>query len=614
MSHPIDKTILDAVDRNAQHHPGVTAVVDGDSLTNWSQYRRRARAIALALLDLGVERGAVVGLHMCNRAEHVLSDVGALMAGAVPASFYLTITDELLMYMARDCAVPVVVIDADQLPRWQVIWRQLPALRHLVVVGLEPGRPLPLGVLRFELLVENAEFALDRRGHEVDTIRARVRPDDLATIVYTSGTTGPPKGTLVTHAGVCSSLTELSNLAAEHLGGVIPVGWTMVSYLPLAHLGERSFAHYLAVLRAFTVTYVRDPLQLPTVLRVARPYLFLGVTRVWERVLWTIRSRALESRNPFRRMLGRAAVSVATQAGQSQLDGTPMSVTARLLLPLMDRVLFPRLRAALGLDRARFAVSGGTPMPTEVSAFFAGIGLPITEVYGMTEAPLITVSPFDAPRLGTVGKTCRGTELSLARDGEILVRGPGVTPGYLNKPSETAAAFDAAGWLLTGDIGVIDDHGYLRIVGRKKEIIVLSTGVSLSPNYIEDVIAKQSDLIGTVSVHGDGKPCLVALITLDAMSWEAWCRSRGIRVATVAEAVSNGRVRLELARAIGRANATLSRNEQIRGWTLIDELWTTFTGELTPTMKLKRPVVSERYREEIEELYDDNIIEKWGDG
>lgn len=254
-------TILDSVDRNAEQHTGVTAVVDGETLINWAQYRQRARAIALALLDLGVPRGEVVGLHMCNRAEHVLSDVGALMAGAVPASFYLAITDELLMYMARDCAVSVVIVDADQLPRWETIWRQLPALRHLVVVGLDPGRPLPLGVLRFERLVENAEYALGRRGHEVDTIRAGIQPDDLATIVYTSGTTGPPKGTIVTHASVCSSLTELSALAAEHLGGVIPVGWTMVSYLPLAHLGERSFAHYLAVLRAFTVTYVRDPMQ-----------------------------------------------------------------------------------------------------------------------------------------------------------------------------------------------------------------------------------------------------------------------------------------------------------------------------------------------------------------
>lgn len=313
-------------------------------------------------------------------------------------------------------------------------------------------------------------------------------------------------------------------------------------------------------------------------------------------------------------MLGKAAIAVATRAGKSQLDGTPMPVSARLLHPLMERAIFPRLRAALGLDRTRFAVSGGTPMPTEVSAFFAGIGLPIIEIYGMTEAPLITISPFGAPRLGTVGKPWPGTEVKLARDGEILVRGPGVTPGYLNKPAETTAAFDAAGWLLTGDLGGLDDDGYLRIIGRKKEIIVLSTGSSLSPIYVEDAIAKQSELIGAVSVHGDGKPCLVALVTLDPMSWEAWCGARDIRVSTVAEAVSNGRVRLELARAIGRANATLSRNEQVRGWILLEELWTTFTGELTPTMKLKRQVVSERYRQEIEELYDDDLMEKWGDG
>ncbi|WP_051342868.1 AMP-dependent synthetase/ligase [Pseudonocardia spinosispora] len=606
---PVQETILDAVDRNALEHPGVTATVDGANLLNWSQYRQRARAIALGLLDLGVGRGEVVGLHLCNRAEHVLSDVGALMAGATPASFYLQVSDELLVYLATDCAVTVVIVDADQLPRWQAIRGRVPSLRHVVALDLCPDEPTPQGVLRFEHWVEDAEHSLTERGAEVDATREKVQPDDVLTIAYTSGTTGPPKGTLITHAGTRWMLDELSLQAAEYLGGMIPVGWTTVSYLPLAHMGERIFSHYLALIRTLTVTYVRDPLELRAVLPVARPYLFLGMPRVWERIHQGIHTRVAESRNPARRALGAVALSVARSAGQAALDRTETPAHTRALYPLMERLVFQRLRAALGLDRTLFAVTGVAPISTEVSMFFAGIGIPLIEVYGMTESGRITMSPFDAPRLGTVGRPGRDVALRIAEDGEILVKGPGVTPGYLNRPEATAEAIDADGWLHTGDLGSLDADGYLRVIGRKKEIIVLSIGPSISPANVEKAVADQSELIGSVFVHGEGRPALVALVALDPMGWRPWCEARGLAVGSVAEAASHEQVRSEVERSVAAGNAVLSRFEQVRGWMLVDELWTSMAGELTPTLKLKRSVLAERYGHEIEALHEAQLAD-----
>lgn len=606
-------TLLDLVDRNALEHPGVLATVDGDSRLSWSRYREQARAIALALGDLGVRHGDVVGLQMCNRAEHVLSDIGALMAGAVPVSFYNTLSEEQLSYVAHDSAATVVIVDAAHVPLWQKLRATLPALRHVVALDLDLAQPLPDGVIPFSELVETAQAQLLDRGPEVDKSISRVRSDDPLTVVYTSGTTGPPKGTIITHEGVLWVLAEVYRHITEHIGGPIPVGWTTVSYLPLAHVAERVFSHYQAITRVITVTYVRNLTDLPHVLPSARPYLFLGVPRVWEKVYSKVRERLVESRSPVRRLIGRTAISVAYEMGTERYGGAPAGRRAHLLYPIMERIVYQKIRATLGLDRVVLAVSGAASLSDDITAFFAGMGINISDAYGMTESSaMLTGTPLDAPRLGTVGRPLLGLELKIAEDGEILVRGPNITPGYLNRPDATEEAIDAAGWLHTGDLGSLDDDGYLSLIGRKKELINTASGKTISPSNVEMVLSERSSLVGTVYVHGDQKPCLVALVSLDP-GWPDWCAERGIEVGSCAEAVAHGRVRLEVARTIGAGNATLSRVEQVKNWVLLEDVWSSESGELTPTMKLKRSVIVERYWDEIEQLYDPLTAESWAD-
>jgi long-chain acyl-CoA synthetase len=606
-------TLLDLVDRNAAEHPNLIATIDGESRLSWWQYRERARAIALVLLDLGVRHGDVVGLHMVNRADHVLADIGALMAGAVPASFYNTLAAEQLAYMAADSAATVAIVDAAQLPRWQAIRDRLPALRHLLVLDVEPGTQLPPNTHRFEPLVARAEVALDTRGLEVDEASYHVSAGDALTIVYTSGTTGAPKGTILTHAGALSVLEEIHRELVEHRDGPVPVGWSTVSYLPLAHIAERVFSHYNALNLRLTVTYVRDPARLPQVLPATRPNLFLGVPRVWERMYAAVRERVRTSRSPIRRRLGATAISVAREVGTALLTGQTPRRSTRFRRSLLERLVYRRVRAALGLDRVELAVSGAASLPPDVMAFFAGVGVTIIEVYGMTETcAMLAASPLGAPRLGSVGHPVPGVELKIAPDGEVLARGPNITPGYLNRPEATAEAIDASGWLHTGDVGVFDDDGYLYITGRKKELINTASGKTISPTNVEQALAAGSDLVGSVYVHGDDKPCLVALVTLDP-NWRDWCAARGIAAKTLTEAINDGRVRLEVARSIGAGNSGLSRVEQVKNWTLLPDVWSIETGELTPTLKLKRAVIAERYREEIEELYDPLTAEAWAE-
>jgi long-chain acyl-CoA synthetase len=596
-------TVLDYLERNAAEHGQLVATIDGASRLSWMAYRERARTVALALLDLGVRPGEVVGLHMVNRAEHVQADLGALLAGATPTTYYNTLAADQLAYVAADSAAVVAIVDAEQLPLWTAIRDRLPALRHLVVLDVE--RP-PDGVHRFETLVDAASAALAQRGGEVDAAAATVSPGSTLTIVYTSGTTGHPKGTVITHAGARSVIDGVVELAEQTGFPLPPVGGSALSYLPLAHIAERMFSHYLACRQTITVTYVRDYRKMAETLPVARPHVFFGVPRIWEKIYATIRQRVEAESNPVRRGLGQTAISVARSKGTAVCAGRPADPLTNLVHPVLDRLVFARIRAALGLDRVQIALSGAAPLAAEVMEFFAGIGIRITEGYGMTEtSAILTITRPDAPRPGTVGQALPGIELRIAEDGEILGRGPNITPGYLNRPAATAEAIDADGWLHTGDIGELDADGYLRITGRKKELIVNSAGKNISPANVELAISGESDLLGPVYVHGDNRPYLVALLTLDPLGWRDWCKLRDVEANTLAEVVEHPKVREEAARAVRAGNARLARVEQVKRWELLGEEWDSASGELTPTMKLKRPVIAERYADRIEALYSD---------
>ncbi|WP_051343410.1 AMP-dependent synthetase/ligase [Pseudonocardia spinosispora] len=594
-------TLLQLIDRNATEYGDVPATVDGDSRLTWAQYRARARAIALALLDLGVRPGEVVGLHMINRAEHVQADIGALLAGATPTSYYQTLAADQLAYVARDSAAVVAIVDADQLPLWLEIRDQLPDLRHLVVLDQQDP---PEGVRRFDQLIEAAESGVEQRGAEVDAASATVGPDSVLTIVYTSGTTGHPKGTIITHGGVLHVMNGFS-ARSEEGGSPLPLAdASAMSYLPLAHIAERMFSHYLALRQASTVTYIRDYRQMASQLPVVRPHVFLGVPRIWEKIYGTIRERASTESSPVKRTLAATAIDVAKAYGQARMEQRSPDLRTRLLHPVLEKLAYQKIRAALGMDRVVMSASGAAPLSNEVLTFFLGIGIPITEAYGMTEtSAVLTATPVGAPRLGSVGKPMPGVDLRIAADGEIIARGPNITPGYLNRPEATAEAIDADGWLHTGDLGSIDADGYLFITGRKKELIINAAGKNISPANVELAVSSASDLLGPVYVYGDNRPYLVALLTLDPMSWQDWCKTRGITAETAAEAVENPDVIAEANRAVEAGNARLARVEQVKRWTLLPDVWDSTTGELTPTLKLKRPVVTERYQADVDKLY-----------
>ncbi|MFC9688097.1 AMP-dependent synthetase/ligase [Kribbella sp. NPDC056951] len=604
-------TILDLVRRNAAEHGDVPAVVDGDWRLTWAEYEREAQAIALVLLDLGIEPGDVVGLQLVNRAEHVLADVGAMLAGATPSSYYNTLAAEQLAYVAADSACKVCIVDMEFLPTWLAIQDGLPELRTLVVIG--PG-PTPAGVLSFEVLTAAAQASLPDRITEVQEAAAKVQPDDPATIIYTSGTTGPPKGTLVTHAGICTVLSGILTRVAEDLGELPEPGRTQVSYLPLAHLAERMITHYLGTALVSTVTYVRDLHALANTLPDIQPHVFLAVPRVWEKLLGAVTERTVTEQSPVRRALLRRAIVVARQVGAARFGtgagpGAGTGAGLRLQHAIFERLVYRRIRLALGLSEMMVAVSGAAPIAQEVLIFFRGIGVTIVEAYGMTEtSAVLTLNSLSQPRLGTVGRALPGVELRLADDGELLARGRIISPGYLNRPDATADTF-VDGWLHTGDLGRIDADGYLSIVGRKKELIINAAGKNISAANVEQALSSASDLIGSVYVHGDNRPYLVALITLDS-GWRQWCTARNIEVTSPTDAATHPAVRAEIERAVRSGNERLSRVEQVKRWTLLDALWGTDSGELTPTLKLKRSVVRDKYAHSLNTLYASNYASK----
>lgn len=590
-------TVIDLVRRNAAEHGDVMAIVDGERRLTWAEYERQAQAIALVLLDLGIEPGDVVGLQLVNRAEHVLADVGAMLAGATPSSYYNTLAAEQLAYVAADSACKVCIVDREFLPTWLAIKDRLPELRTIVVMG-----PAPRGVLSFEVLTAAAQASLPDRIAEVHEAAAKVQPDDPATIIYTSGTTGPPKGTLVTHAGICTVLAGILTRVAEDLGEIPEPGRTQVSYLPLAHLAERMITHYLGTALVSTVTYVRDLRTLAENLPAIQPHVFLAVPRIWEKLLGAVTERTVTEQSPVRRALLRRAIVVARQVGRARF-GAGAGPGLRLQHAMFERLVYRRLRLQLGLNEMVVAVSGAAPISQEVLVFFRGIGVTIVEAYGMTEtSAVLTLNSLSEPRLGTVGRALPGVELRLAEDGELLARGRIISPGYLNRPEATADTF-IDGWLHTGDLGRIDADGYLSIVGRKKELIINAAGKNISAANVEQALSSASDLIGSVYVHGDNRPYLVALITLDS-AWRQWCTARRIEVTSPADAATHPAVRAEIEQAVRTGNERLSRVEQVKRWTLLDSLWGTDSGELTPTLKLKRSVVRDKYAHSLNTLYD----------
>ncbi len=611
-------TFLQLQDLNAEEFGDLIALEDPEAgplaSVTWRELKEVSEALALALLDLGLTKGDAVGMHMVNRAEHAVVDAAALRAGATPVSFYYTLTEEQLAYVAKDCRTKVAFVDEALLPLWRNLRDKL-ELSALVVVGSVGSID---GCITFEELLQRGKTLLAEDRGPLDEIAAGVGQDDTATIIYTSGTTGPPKGAILTHAGLLFCLRQV--LAVQAAGGdrlprakelglldengdyTLPPGARMVSYLPLAHIAERIFSFYTAQEVVGRVRFVRDLTTMAEVLPDVRPLGFLAVPRVWEKFHSAIVTK-LQGESGVKKVLGLRAVEVARQQGVALLEEREPGLLLKLQHGLFEKIIYAKLRQAIGLDQTVLGLTGAAPITKDLLATWIGFGVMISEAFGMTEThAIIAFTPPGQARAGTVGKPIPGVEVKVADDGELLVKGDNVFAGYLNREEATREVL-RDGWLYTGDLVQLTDEGYLKVIGRKKEIIITAGGKNLSPNNIEEAIKTKSPLIAQMLVHADDKPYVSALIVLDAEAFPVWAKHHGITAGTLEEAASDDRVKAEVERAVEAGNAELAKVEQVRRWTILGEEWTPDSGELTPTMKLKRNVVQDKYRDEIEAMY-----------
>jgi long-subunit acyl-CoA synthetase (AMP-forming) len=566
------------------------------SLT-WAQARQRVLELAAGFAALGLAPGERVVFMLPNRSEHVLADLAAVHAGGLGVTLYATLAPEQIAYVVADCDARIAVLaGAGELARWQPILDQLPGLEKIIV--LDPAA-CPAG----DPYLSWADFAAlgaERYAADPGEVTARVaaiKPDDPVALLYTSGTTGNPKGVLLTHHNV------LYETIAAELSGVIFHGARWVSYLPMAHIAERMFSIYLPIHTSGHIHFCPDAAQLVRVIGKVRPTGFFGVPRVWEKVQAGIEALLTAEQDEAKRSAVRQAMDVGRRYVESCQYGrtTPPELAAQF--QVADEQVLAPIRGLLGLGEAAVVSSAAAPLPPDVAAFFAGLGMKILDVYGMTETTgaftLNTPSQF---RLGTVGRPSPGMEVKIGEDGEILVRGPLNTPGYLDRPDLTANLIDADGWLHTGDIGAVDEDGFVLVTDRKKELIITAGGENIAPAGVENLLVAPP-LIGQALAYGDRRPYVVALLTLDGEVAPAWARARGIAADSLAALASHPEVLAEVAAGVGAANKRLARVQQVKRWRLLPVEWTAETEELTPTLKLKRRVVHAKYADIIDSLY-----------
>ncbi|WP_280215008.1 AMP-dependent synthetase/ligase [Nocardia cyriacigeorgica] len=561
--------------------------VGGTQEITWREYGERVRALAAGLAGLGVGHGDTVGIMLTNRPEFNLIDTAALHLGATPFSIYNTSSAEQITHLFTNAANKVVVTEQKFL---DVITGSGVPLEHLIVVD---------GPVTGALTLTDVEAAAGE-DFDFDAAWQAVQPDDLATLIYTSGTTGPSKGVEITHRNVLAQVIALVN-------GPLSVGIDDrgVSYLPAAHVADRISAHAMNLLTGIQLTTVPDPREVAAALPDARPTVFFGVPRVWQKIKAGIEAK-LAAETGVKKSLAQWAISTGVAAARADLAGSGRPLALRLQHPIADTLVLSKLRAALGLDQLKVASSGAAPIPAETLEYFLGLGFTVSEVWGMSETTGVgTYTELDKPRPGTVGRPVDGLELRLDADGEVLVRGPIVTRGYRNMPDKTAEAFDDDGWLRTGDVGTLDGDGYLRIVDRKKELIINEAGKNIAPSNIENSVKAASSLIGQVVAIGDAKPYISALIVLDPDIAAVRAKELDATDTDIAGLATRREILDEVLAAVQAGNTKLSRVEQIKRFTVLGAVWEPGGDELTPKMSLKRQPIAAKYADRIASLYAD---------
>ncbi|TMC37232.1 MAG: long-chain fatty acid--CoA ligase [Chloroflexi bacterium] len=542
---------------------------DWETLT-WRGYRDQVAAVTLALRSLGFGAGQFGLIMARNVPEHVIADLGIVHAGGAAISVYNTLAPEQLEYVANHSQATVAFVeDEGFLRKFLAIQSSTPNLRHLVLVRGEA----PEGVMTWaDLLVQGRELAAaDPKSFE-QSWRA-VGPEDTVSLIYTSGTTGPPKGVVYSHNNILWTLESV-----QRFWEIEPE--TLVSYLPLAHVAERFTSQFLE----------------------ARPTMFVGVPRVWEKLMAGLRAGIAAEPDEAKRQMVQGALSASIAAYRLRREDKPVPAE---VAAAVERAapLFTLLRSKVGLDRCTTAITSTAPCRPEVHEFWAGLGMPLYEVWGMSELTgPATVVPMDDHQAPSIGKPMPGVEVRLGEDGELLVRGGNVMVGYYKEPGKTADIIDADGWVHSGDIGELGSNGQFKIVDRKKELIITSAGKNISPANLE-ALAKSSPIIGQAVAVGDGRNFISVLVVLDPQVAPAWAKARGIEASSMAGLAEHQLVVDEIRRALTEANAHLSRVEQFKRFTILPTEWSPESEELTPTMKLKRRVIHSKYQPQIEAMY-----------
>jgi long-chain acyl-CoA synthetase len=572
-------TMCEAFQKTAEAHPDRPALRtkdDGVSIS-WGEYAQRARDLAAGFAALGVGKGDTLALMLTNRPEFHLADAAAMHLGATCFSIYNTYSPEQIEFLLGDAGNRVVVTEQAFLDRFMSVKDLDNALEHVVVVDGDA----PDGTLTLEEVADRGDPDFD-----FEAAWRAVEPDDILTLIYTSGTTGPPKGVQLLHGNMTETVRSYDQIIA------FPDAGKVVSYLPMAHVAERNVSHYLPMMLGFTVTCCPNPREVTQYLPDVRPTWFFAVPRIWEKLKAGLEGMLAGLEDEAQRNAIRGALDTSLERVQMIQAGEQVPDELERRWREADEQVLSNVRSMLGLDEIEACNVGAAPTPPEVIAFFHALGIPLAELWGMSETTGAgTCNPPDRIKIGSVGPPAPGIEIKLAEDGEVLIKGAVIMAGYRNQPEKTEETFTEDGFLKTGDIGEFDDDGYLKIVDRKKELIINAAGKNMSPANIESKLKSAGPLIGQAIAIGDQRSYNVALVVLDP-------DTAGDKSADDPEVVKAVEEEIE------KANASLARVEQIKKFKILPQEWEPGGEELTPTMKLKRKPIHEKYAEEIEALYE----------
>jgi long-chain acyl-CoA synthetase len=619
------KTLIDFIDRNANDfgdYPALNTPANKeysawDSIS-WSEYRETSKALAAGLMELGLKPGDTAFIMSNNTKEHNIADLGIVYTGATPSTLYKQLKFSQIEYVANLMEAKVAIVgDLELFEEVNKAKKECINLEAIVLInGYEEKKDLDY-VYSYHELVEKGREINSSDSSKLDEATATITPDSLACLIFTSGTTGKPKGVMISHKNVLWTIESL-------FGQMIPASMhpRIVSYLPMAHIAARSGDHYQAIYRVgqiFPVPVLEDMRDaLPTI----KPSVFLAVPRVWEKFKAGLETRIEE--NPKKDLIAKAIANGLEKVEYEQ-KGESVPLMVKIKDAVFSKLVFSKFKEGLGIMDTEYFVTAAAPMNKDVHKWFHAIGIDVTEIYGMTEdtgpatigIPGGAVETFskklksegiDVPKvlnpIGKVGIPIPGTEVKVEEDGELCLKGNHVTQGYFKAEEETKETFDSEGWLHTGDLAEIDNSGYVKIIGRKKEILITSAGKNIAPVEVEDLI-KPHQLIGQVCVVGDGKKYLSALVVLDGDGGaEAWASDNGMEY-SIESMASDHKVVDAIQKQVDEANSQVAQVQQIKKFVVLEKEWTDSSGELTPTLKLKRNVIAEMYSDEIESMYEE---------